>query len=346
MNKRLKGFLQFIVFLTIGAGILYWIFSTQNTKYIEDCALKGIPEADCSLWEKLKTDFLSVKVHWLLLVLLAFMVSNLSRAQRWLMLLKGMGIKASYGNAFWTIMLGYFANLGIPRIGEVIRGALFARYEKLPVEKVLGTIVVDRGLDVLSLLLAIALAFLLQFNVLYTYLSEHLAQSRFSSGLIIKLGIGFVIVLIVLWLFRKNIKRTAFYLKIRNVLIGFVDGIRSVRTVKNIPVFILHTIVIWMMYYLMTYMCFKSFVPTEHLSALAALMTFVFGGLGIVFPSPGGMGTYHAMVMAGLALYGVAGDDAFSFANILYFSVQLFCNILFGLMALIILPLINRNRST
>ena len=126
---------------------------------------------------------------------------------------------------------------------------------------------------------------------------------------------------------------------------GFVEGLKSIRNVSNIPLFIFHTAVIWLMYYSMLILCFKSFEPTSGLGLLPGLMVFVFGGLGIVFPSPGGMGTYHAMVMAGLALYGIAGDDAFSFANILYFSVQIFCNILFGLLALLILPIYNRGNN-
>jgi uncharacterized protein (TIRG00374 family) len=345
LNKRLKDILRFIFFLTVGGGILYFIFRSQNRKYLEDCALRGIAPEDCSLWDKLQTDFLSVDVFWLVLVLLAFMVSNLSRAHRWLMLMKGMGIRARFSTAFWTIMLGYFANLFIPRIGEVIRGAVFGRYEKVPVEKVLGTIFVDRALDVISLLFAILLAFILQFNVLYGYLQENFGDSVLAQRWILGGAVGFVLVVALLWMFRKRIANTRLFGRVRNVLVGFVDGIRSIRTVKNIPLFILHTVVIWMMYYLMTYFCFKAFGPTAELGGLAALMIFVFGGLGIVFPSPGGMGTYHGMVMVGLALYGVASDDAFSFANILYFSVQLFCNILFGLTALLILPLLNRRKA-
>jgi uncharacterized membrane protein YbhN (UPF0104 family) len=279
------------------------------------------------------------------MVLLAFMISNFSRAHRWQMLMKGIGMEVSYGNSFWTIMIGYMANLSIPRIGEVLRGALMARYEKQPVEKVLGTIVVDRAVDVISLLFALFLAFLLQFNVIFGFIKENFGDSRLSGGLIWQLGIGAVIVLIIIWLLRKKIMQTAVYGRVSKFILGFLEGLKSIKNVENVPLFIFHSVVIWLMYYSMTWFCFVSFVPTEHLGGLAALMTFVFGGLGIVFPSPGGMGTYHAMVMAALALYGVAGNDAFSFANILYFSVQLFCNISFGLLALVMLPLINKGYS-
>lgn len=342
MNKRLKTALQFFVFLTIGFGILYVIFKRQNASFQEDCALKGIPPEACSLWDKLYTDFLSVDFFWLGLVLVAFMLSNVSRALRWLMLMKAMGIKARFGNAFWSIVLGYFANLGLPRIGEVVRGAVFARYEKIPVEKALGTVVVGRGIDVICLLICLALTFAIEFDVIYGYFREHIGSSRLVSGIIIYGGAGFVLIIGMFWLFRRRIRTLGLYKRLSGVITGFLDGIRSVRTVDNIPLFLFHTLSIWVLYYSMMLLCFKAFGPTGHLPASAALLTFVFGSLGIVFPSPGGMGTYHAMIMAALALYGLESEDAFSFANILYFSVQLVCIILFGLLALAVLPLINR----
>ena len=345
MSKILKGALRYLLFPLVGLGILILIFRHQNAKYQADCALKGLSVDECSLWLKLKEDFLSVDPMWLGLVLLAFMISNLSRAHRLIMLLNGIGLKAGFANTFWTTMLGYFANLGVPRIGEVVRGVVLGRYEKIPVEKVLGTVVVDRAVDVLSLLAAIILAAILQFNVLYGYLNEQLGNSIFTSSLVWVAGGVFLVGVVVLWVLRRKIMQLPLLQRLRKVIDGFVDGLKSIRSIKNMPLFIFHTILIWTMYYSMTFLCFKAFEPTAHLTLLAALMVFVFGGLGIVFPSPGGMGTYHAMVMAALALYGIAGDDAFSFANILYFSVQLFCNILFGLMALVVLPLINFRRS-
>ncbi|MDX1476347.1 MAG: lysylphosphatidylglycerol synthase transmembrane domain-containing protein [Saprospiraceae bacterium] len=342
MNKRLRTALQFIIFLSIGFGILYVIFTRQNASFQEDCALKGIPPEACSLWDKLYADFLSVDFFWLGLVLVAFMLSNVSRALRWLMLIRALGFRARFGNAFWTIVLGYFANLGLPRIGEVVRGAVFARYENIPVERALGTIVVGRAIDVVCLLVCLGLTFALEFDVIYGYFTEHFESSRLVRLIIYAVAFGILAVL-ALWIFRRRVKRFALYQRLSKVITGFLDGIRSVRSVHNIPLFLFHTLSIWVLYYLMMYLCFQAFGPTEQLSGAAALLTFVFGSLGIVFPSPGGMGTYHAMIMAALALYGLASEDAFSFANILYFSVQLVCIILFGLLALAVLPLINRS---
>jgi uncharacterized membrane protein YbhN (UPF0104 family) len=148
-----------------------------------------------------------------------------------------------------------------------------------------------------------------------------------------------------LWMLRNRIKKMRIVVKFRDTILGFVDGLRSVKKVKNPTLFIGHTLFIWLMYFMMNYLCLKAIIHTEHLGASAALIVFVFGALGIVFPSPGGMGTYHAMIIAALVIYAVSSEDAFSFANILYFSIQIFCNVLFGTIALIALPLIQRKQQ-
>ena len=334
-----------MIFLGAGLGILAWIFSAQNRNYKAHCANEGIAAVDCNLWQKLQADFLSTDLLWLLMVLLAFMLSNFSRANRWQMLMRSTGMKVGFWNAFWAIMFGYMANLAVPRLGEVLRGTVLGRYEKQPVEKILGTIVVDRAVDMLSLLFAIGLALLLEFDTIFGYLSTNLGDSRLAGPFIWILGGSALAGVALVYALRNRIKRTGLYKRFRDIIIGFVDGLKSIRKVDNVPVFLAHTVFIWVMYYSMLIFCFKAFEPTVDLGLIPGLTTFVFGGLGIVFPSPGGMGTYHFMIMEALKIYGIAGYDAFSFANILYFSVQIFCNILFGALALVFLPLINRKTA-
>ena len=153
--RFVREFLQFFLFTGVGALILYLVYKSQNAAYIADCALKGIPADQCSLWEKLKSDFSQVNYWWVAAIVIAFIISNILRAHRWLMLTETLGVKGKMSNAYFTIMVGYFANMGLPRIGEVVRAGLFAKYEKIGPEKVMGTIVVDRILDLLSLLFAI-----------------------------------------------------------------------------------------------------------------------------------------------------------------------------------------------
>lgn len=341
--KRVREFLQFFLFTGLGVLILVLVYKSQNAAYMAECALKGIPADQCSLMEKLKSDFAAVHYWWIVVIVSAFILSNILRAHRWLLLIKTLGTHGRLSNAFFTIMVGYFANMGLPRVGEVVRAGLFARYENIGPEKVMGTIVVDRILDLLSLLFAIILAIVLQGNVLFDFFSDKIGNSVFGQWwLYIVLASG-IIFLIVLYRFRRIIKQWNLYQRIQHLVDGFRDGLRSLRRVENKWVLLLDTALIWILYYLMMFLCFKSFDPTTHLGGMAGLMVFVFGGLGVVFPSPGGMGTFHAMVITALAIYGVPGDDAFSFANIQYFSVQLLGCMLMGIIGLIVLPIINKN---
>jgi len=344
--RFVREFLQFFLFTGVGALILYLVYKSQNAAYIADCALKGISSDQCSLWEKLKSDFSQVNYWWVAAIVIAFIISNILRAHRWLMLTETLGVKGSMVNAYFTIMVGYFANMGLPRIGEVVRAGLFAKYEKVGPEKVMGTIVVDRIIDLLSLLFAILLALVLQGTVLYDFFGHKLSDTIFAKTWIYVVLAAFILFLFLLYKYRRIIKRWSLYQKIQHLVEGFRDGLRSLRRVKQPWMLFLDTVLIWLMYYLMMFLCFNSFPPTAHLGMMAGLMTFVFGGLGIVFPSPGGMGTFHAMVIMALAIYGISGDDAFSFANIQFFSVQLFGCMLNGIIGLIVLPIINKKRNS
>jgi glycosyltransferase 2 family protein len=347
MNKKLLDVLKFILFFSIGLVILSVVYWKQNAAYQAQCATDGIPSHECSLIFKIGSDFTKVSWSWILVVLACFTISNWSRSERWMMLLDSLGYQVKSQNSFWAINLGYFANLGLPRMGEIVRGATLARYENIPVEKTMGTIVVDRIVDVVSLLVVVGLAFALEYDTLFNFLSENIGKGSSGGGLLqnpIVLGIlGFgIFSLFILFIFWKKILQIPFVQKILGVAKGFWEGIKSIKDVKNPFSFILHSINIWLMYYLMAYFCFKAFPPTENLSPIVALMVYVFGAFGVVIPSPGGMGTYHALVVAALSIYGINGADAFSFANIFFFSVNIFYCIFLGIVALIILPQINK----
>ena len=347
MKNILQTTFKILLFFGLGLVILYFVYQNQNTAYQAQCALDGVAEADCSLLQKVLADFRSVRIPWLLGAFAFYVISNISRALRWKMLLESMGSTPRTINAFLTVMLGYFANLGLPRLGEVLRPVSLAKYEKIPVEKVLGTIVVDRTMDVLSLLLIVGIAFLLEFDTLWGYLSANMSTEAGVLGLLMNpyvLGVGGLGLLgmVAAFIFRHKIQSTGIYKKVLQVLQGFWEGILSVKNLDKPWLFIVHSLIIWIGYYLMFYMYLPTFGPTAHLGFIVALMVFVFGTFGIVIPSPGGMGSYHFLVIAALTLYGVGGGDAFSFANISFFATH-FCNVVLGLIAVIFLPIINKN---
>lgn len=338
---------QSLLFLLIGMGILYLIFNSQSEAYTAQCLAEGGDKGACSLWRKLWLDFSQVNWFWIFIVLVLFTISNWSRAERWVLLLAPLNLVPRKLNAFLSIMLGYFANLGIPRIGEIVRGGTLSRYEEIGIDKAMGTIVTDRILDVISLLIVLLVAFAIEFDTISAFLIENTEltslQTLFNPWTIGALVLFAILGLLVLRFVLHAGTQNTLVLKIRQFIFGFKEGIVSVLKVKSPGQLIFHSVLIWIMYYLMTYACFKSFGPTAELGPQAGFITFVFGSLGMLVPLPGGMGSYHFCVMAALGLYGVSGADSFSFAMIIFFSIQIFCNVLLGLLSLVILPIYNKS---
>ncbi len=346
MKKSVLNALKFLVFLGLGVGILYLVYQSQNKAYQEECAQKGISTVDCSLLDKVLYDFTQVNYFWIILVILAFFLSNISRALRWKMLFKPLGYNPTFQNSFLTIMLGYFANLGLPRMGEVVRAGSLAQYEHIPVEKVMGTVVVDRIVDVLSILLVTATAVILEREKILAFADQYvdLGEKFGNSGNLLLIVLAtFAAAFGLFFFFRRRLEGWSLYQRIAKIVQGFADGVKSIFKLDNPPLFLFHSLFIWVMYYSMTYLCFFSFEPTAHLGPMAGLLVFVFGSWGVVIPSPGGMGTYHFLAQAGLAIYGISGDDGFSWANIAFFSISIGGSVLFGILALILLPILNRN---
>lgn len=333
------------VFLLFGLTILWFLYHDLSAKFLAECQLKGIPDAQCSLVEKVVQDFRSTKVIWLVIICFCFFISNISRSIRWQQLLSPLGYQTRWINSFHCVMLAYFANLGLPRLGEVVRAGSLAKYEKIPFEKVMGTVAVDRIIDFISFVVVFLLALVLQYDLLWNYIVDH-ASFNFTSlqnrYFLAVMGIGMLTGALI-WKFWHQLLQHSLMKRIIRAGVGFMEGLRSLSKVQNKSLLIFHSVNIWAMYFLMTYFCFKAFEATAHLGPLAGLLIFVFGSLGMIIPTPGGMGSYHALVIAGLVLYGINQNDAFSFAMIIFFTINIFGNVLFGIIALISLPGYNRN---
>ena len=347
MSPKLKKALQFFLFLGIGVTILTLVYRSQDAAFQAQCQLDGIPAAQCSLPEKLLHDFSTVHAGWIFLVVIAFTFSNMLRAWRWQMLLAPMGYRVSFANSFLTILLGYFANLGFPRMGEVIRAGTLSRYERVPMEKVMGTLVVDRLMDFVCLALVIGLAFIFEADTLWAFIQSRqpeaaqgnsLWQNPIVLGGLTLLSLSGLLALI----FRKKLAQLALFKKIAGLVEGFWDGLRSVFRLQNAGLFLVYSLGIWLMFYLQCWFNLIAFAPTAHLGPGPALMIFVFGTLGFVIPTPGGMGSFHFLAKEGLLIYSINSNDAFSYTMIAFFTVQIFYNIVAGLLALLLLPIINK----
>ena len=344
MTDQLKSFLKFAIFLGLGIFLFWVLYTNFDAAYQEDCALKGIPAVDCSLINKLITDFKATKSIWIFVIIVAYMFSNFLRALRWNQLLEPLGYKPRVLNSLGALMIGYFANLALPRLGEVVKIGTISKYENIPFEQAAGTVVVDRILDLISLLVVFCLALVLSFGTFKEYFSAHAKLPSLSQS--IWLGAIAIIGLLVLFFINRWMKNTkgnnSILSKINNLRAGFLDGLTSLKNVSNFPLLIAYTLGIWLMYYLMTYLCFFAYEPTSHLTPIAGLVVFVFGTLGMVFPSPGGMGSYQFLITQGLVIYGINAVDAFSFSNIVFFAINIFGNIFFGILFLVVLGIYNK----
>ena len=326
------------MFLGIGVAIMYFVYVNQSEAYKQECMLKGIAEKDCSLIKKVYSDFLHSNLFYLFGVIFLFFLSNVSRAIRWQMMMKPIGINARFKTAFHSIMLGYFANLGIPRIGEFVRAGALAKKENVKFDKVMGTIVLDRLLDVVSLMLVFILTVIISSGQILDFISgnSNLAGkiNNVLNNNVFRVLVILGIIALIIFFKSKRFKNSFIGKKSFNFLKGIAVGMKSIKSVEKPGWFIFHSIFIWFMYFMMNYVGFKAFEPTAALGLNAAITVFTFGSLGIVIPSPGGMGTYHFLVIEALKLYGVNGSDGFSYANIIFFSVQILGIVAFGILAL------------
>ncbi len=319
MNKQLKSILQYVgmILLTV---LLLWL------------SLRGLQVGE----GENKTDFLwkawekSNKVYLGSMALIA-LLSHLLRAERWRMLLAPTGNKVGLTNSFVSLMIGYLVNLGVPRGGEVSRCYNLYKLEKTPVEVSFGTVVVERMVDVICLLLLIGFAFVAEWKRLKSFIDT----LNFSSGegfsipwWVIAGAVVGVAGLIALYLLRKNEK-------LLKIIHGFKDGLLAVFRLENKGLFLMYSVGIWTLYFLMSYCVIKAFPETENMGFSAVLTLFALGSIAMAAPLPGGAGSYHTLVPLGLVmLYNLPQPDAVAFVFIFH-GWQTLLMIVMGLLSLI-----------
>lgn len=265
------------------------------------------------------------------------LLSHLSRAIRANYLLRPLGYHPSTLANFYFVMMAYFANLGIPRSGEVLRATSLSTYEKVPFDKGFGTIVTERIIDFIMLLLVIFLAFILQTERLLVLLKENQNTLILSIAVIVIAVIGLMISIRVL-------KSSSFTLvtKLGAFLEGIRTGLLSVFQMKNRTAFLGHTLFIWACYIAMFWVIKYTVPETIHLGLSELLIAFIAGSFAMTTTN-GGVGLYPIAVRASLALFGISFASGEAFGWILWISQTLMI-VLFGALCFLTLPLVYRNR--
>lgn len=328
MKHKLLKLLKVLAFFALGAAIFWLVYKDQDIHRIESI---------------LKND---VNYFWIWVSLFLGLLSHVSRTIRWGIMIEPLGQKPRLLNTFLAVMVGYLMNLVVPRMGEISRCGVLARYEKISFTKLVGTVVTERIIDILMMLLLTLIVISTQFGKIIQFLDnnpdvkEKLEQITLSP--VSLLTVAAVITALVL--FRRKIKKSELFSKLNEVLRKFGEGLQTIRTMKNKGAFIFHTVFIWLMYYLMLYVVFFCFNFTSGLSAIAALTTFVLGSFGMVAPVQGGIGAWHFMVIQALVVYGIDKADGVVFAFLAHTSMTAML-IVMGLVALMILPFVNRRNA-
>ncbi len=295
MSQQLKSVLQFLLFFGLGGALLYFAFVNLDLDY--DKVLNGFKQANYG---------------WIAAALLFSLASHFVRAVRWNMMLEPLGTKPAIVNTFNAVMIGYLFNFAIPRMGEVSRCGVLNRTDKIPVNQSLGTVVVERIFDMIILLLASVLVLFLEFDILYNFFDENFISPMASKiegfGLVILIILVAFLLLAVFAIFRFKhvLLRSALAGKVLTMILGFVDGFKSVFKLKSPGQFISSTLLIWVLYYLNTFSFLMAFTETANLGFAAVMSILVIGTFGFAAPVSGGIGAYHLFVAKGLALYGIS----------------------------------------
>lgn len=331
MEFNLKNVIKFVLFLGLGLALLGWAFKNMDLK---------------QMFEEIK----HANYLWIAVAMICGILAHASRALRWNLLLKPLGYRANNWNAFYAVMIGYFSNNLVPRLGEVTRCAALAKTDKIPVEKLFGTVFIERVIDLIITMLVTLFIFVSQFDLLNGFLNNTIYPmlgSGSENGSYFKYIIlgGLVVGGLAIFIMRNKIKNLTFYKKAANIALGFMDGIKSVLKLEKPFLFIAHSIFIWSMYFAMAYFTFFSYQPTAHLGYQAGLIVLFLGTVAIILPVPGGIGVYHNLVGLGLVLFGVTEKEGITYATISHAS-QMIMIFVVGLISMVLISNKLRKRIT
>lgn len=333
MRKRLFSILQYIIFLGAGLFLVWWsIHKLSDHDYLEFIG-------------SLKT----ANYYLLIPVFIIITASHFSRAVRWKILMRSMGYTPKLSNTFCAVMIGYLANFAFPRLGEVLKCTILGKYEKVPPDKLVGTILIERAVDLLTFFIIIIISLLTQAKFVGAYAKlffEKYIYSQQKEIAIIKITVLLILLAAAFFLFKfifKKYPHIKVVEKIKNIFNGIAIGLLSIKKMKKKSQFIFHSVFIWGCYLGGTYLGFYAIHETSSLPLLAAFPILVFGTVATML-TPGGIGLYPVFLMEGMKLYNI--PESFGTANgWLQWSAQFFLILVIGFVCLLILPYLNKSKN-
>lgn len=334
MHPAVKTALQYLFIFGLTALLIAFSLSTLHVKEGEN------------KWEYLYHTWQSADKGWLILMAGVFMLGQAIRAERWRMLMEPTGFRATFYHSSLALMIGYLVNLVIPRGGEVSRCYYLYKLNKTPVETSFGTVVIERIVDVLCLFVLLGVSFAMESEKLFAFISTLPIHAGGMKGKLLIVLAGFLILLaagfFLTWYAKRNQKLGSF---LQRTLHGFKQGLAAVFRLERKFLFLTYSAAIWGLYFLMTYCVVMAFPETSVLGVSAVLSLFAIGAIAMAAPLPGGAGSYHTLVPAGLVfLYAIPQSDAVAFTFVFH-AWQTLIMIVAGAIALVITSWIIKKKS-
>lgn len=329
MKKSGKStIIQVIVFLGIGIALIFWQYRSMD------------PDQRDEMFAAIQ----QVRLIYFLPGLLIGFLSHYFRALRWKLLMQPVHIYPATANSIFAVLTGYLVNALIPRMGEVAKCTVLAKYEKVPVDKLLGTILAERAFDTVCLLVIFLITLLSQYDIIAPFAWDLYRKIFFDAA-----G-NFILMRIVLFVLACVIVLAAslfFYRKIKDTKIGKIiarvgDGLKAIVQVRQKALFLLYTILIWTMYTMMAILGFYMLPDMAGLPWLAGLSIITFGSVAMIV-TPGGLGAFPPVVASILLLYGIAQPLGIAYGWVNW-SMQTLIVLLLGIFSLVFLPVYNRKR--
>lgn len=261
--------------------------------------------------------------YWLAVSALLVLLAHWVRALRWQMLIQALGKPVALKHTFYAVMVGYLANLAFPRLGEVSRCGVLKKKVDLDFTLLFGTVITERLIDLLSLLLVVMLTIALQFKLIYSFLNQLLGAAKFSISSIGLSLISILILTLISYGLLKKYQQSSFIIKVSSFLKGLYTGLGSILILKNRWLFVFYTFLIWALYILSVYVAFWALPNTALLGIGAAFTVIVLGSLGMIAPVQGGIGAFHFMVTKALMFYDVNNASGITLATLMHTSQTL-----------------------
>jgi glycosyltransferase 2 family protein len=327
VRKWLKSTLQFVIFTSLGILLIWYSvrsFSAEEIRKVQEL-----------IW--------NVDAFTVISCILILLLSHFVRALRWRMMIEPLGKSPKVSNVFYAVLNGFFFNLLFPRLGEVMKCSLLGKYEKIAVDKLLGTMFAERVIDLCCLIMVILLTIFTQIQFVGDY-SRELWNSfslklQSSSNFILIIGIVLVIIVYIFYKLLKN-KNLRWVIKIKSLVKGLFEGLLSIRKISSPSLFILYTIAIWFLYLASIKVGFHAMQSLSTLGWVPSLTILTFGSFAMI-ATQGGIGAYQLAVQKTLGLYGINELAGLAFGWLLW-SVQTILMLVTGPISLLLLYLRNK----